>query len=238
MALDQLKRRPPLHREVAEILSEKIISGEFPEKSMLPPERELCATMGVSRTVIREAIKFLESRGLVRIERGRGMLVQEAQSAPVSENLKLLMRRRGHVLQDLIEIRKMIETGIAGLAATRRTAANLSAMQAALAVMQQHPDEAEGDVDADAGFHAEIARATQNPVVAVLLEPLTDLLRESRVKSFSGPRAVRLRLRQHQEILDRIRAKDTAGAEKAMRKHLSDTERDLAKHAKARKAGR
>lgn len=236
--MDPLKRRPPLHREVAEILGEKIISGEFPEKSMLPPERELCAAMGVSRTVIREAIKFLESRGMVRIERGRGMLVEEAQSAPVSENLKLLMRRRGHVLQDLIEIRKMLETGIARLAAARRTAANLSAMQAALAVMRQHPDEPEGYVDADVGFHAEIARATQNPVVTVLLEPLTDLLRESRVKSFSGPRAVRLRLRQHKEILDRIQAKDPAGAEEAMRKHLSATGRDLAKHAKARKAGR
>ncbi len=235
MVLTSLKGRPPLHKEVARILSEKIISGEFPEQLLLPPERELCATMGVSRTVVREAIKFLESRGLVRIERGRGMLVQEAQSAPVSENLKLLLRRRGHVLEDLLEVRSMLEVGIAGLAARRRTDANLSAMAASLAVMQARSGEPEGYVDADVEFHAELARAAQNPVVTVLLEPLTDLLKESRVKSFAGPRTVKLRVRQHEEVFERVKARDSDGAQEAMRKHLSDTEKDLAKQSRARK---
>ena len=235
MVLTSLKSRPPLHKEVARILSEKIISGEFPEQSLLPPERELCATMGVSRTVVREAIKFLESRGLVRIERGRGMLVQEAQSAPVSENLKLLLRRRGHVIEDLLEVRSMLEVGIAGLAALRRTDENLAAMAASLAVMQAKPSEPESYVDADVEFHAELARAAHNPVVAVLLEPLTDLLKESRLKSFAGPKMVKLRLRQHEEVFERVKAKDSDGAQKAMRKHLSDTEKDLAKQKRERK---
>jgi GntR family transcriptional regulator, transcriptional repressor for pyruvate dehydrogenase complex len=234
MALTSLKSRPPLHKEVASILSEKIISGEFPEKTLLPPERELCETMGVSRTVVREAIKVLESRGLVRIERGRGMLVQEAGSAPVSENLKLLLRRRGHVIEDLLEVRKLLEVGIAGLAARRRTATNLAAMAAALTVMQERPGEPVGYADADVEFHAELARAAQNPVVAVLLEPLTDLLRESRLKSFAGPKMVKLRLRQHKEIFERVKTRDAEGAREAMRKHLSDTEKDLAKQSRAR----
>jgi GntR family transcriptional repressor for pyruvate dehydrogenase complex len=234
MALKSLKSRPPLHKEVADILCEKIISGEFPEKELLPPERELCESMGVSRTVVREAIKVLESRGLVRIERGRGMLVQEAGSAPVSENLKLLLRRRGHVIEDLLEVRKMLEVGIAGLAALRRTDANLSAMTAALTVMEKKPGEPEGYVDADVEFHAELARAAQNPVVAVLLEPLTDLLRDSRTKSFGGTRMVKIRLRQHQQIFERVKARDSDGAKEAMRVHLSDTEKDLAKQSRAR----
>jgi len=224
------KPRTSLHLQVAEALSERIISGEFPAKSLLPTERELCATMSVSRTVIREAAKVLESRGLVRIERGRGTIVQEAKTGPLSESLKLLLRRRGHELEDLLEVRKMLEVGIAGLAAERRSDEQLQAMQQALETMRRSPDKPEGYVDADVAFHEEIARASQNPVVGVLLEPLVDLLRESRMKSFSGPRMVRLRLRQHQEIFERIKAQDPRGAQEAMTRHLVDTEKDLARH--------
>jgi GntR family transcriptional repressor for pyruvate dehydrogenase complex len=224
-----IKARWPLHREVAEILSERIISGELRENSMLPTERELGVAMGVSRTVIREAIKLLESRGLVRIERGRGTVVQEPNGGPLSETLKLLLRRQEHVLLHLLEIRKILEVSIAGLAAERRTDTNLKAMEQALETMRQKPSLPEGYVDADVAFHAEIARASQNAVVLVLLEPLTDLLRESRLKSFSGPRMVEVRARQHQEIYQCICAKDAAGAREAMRRHLSDTEKDLAR---------
>lgn len=224
-----LKARPPLHREVAEILCERILSGEFPEKSLLPTERELCKSMAVSRTVIREAVKVLESRGLVRIERGRGMMVQEPQPGPVGESLRLLLRRREHVIEDLLEVRKMLEIGIAGLAAERRTDANLEAMRRSLEVMRQKPSEPAGYVDADVQFHTEIARSAQNPIVLVLLEPVAELLRESRQRSFSGPRMVKLRTRQHAEIFKRITAGDAEGAREAMRRHLSDTERDLAK---------
>ncbi len=229
METAKLKARPPLHREVAEILSERVISGEFPEKSLLPPERELCESLGVSRTVVREAIKFLESRGLVRIERGRGTVVQEAHAGPLGETLKLLLRRRRHVLEDLLEIRKILEVSIAGLAAERRGEEHLKDMEQALRTMREKPGAPEGYVDADVAFHAAIARASENPVVLVLLEPLSDLLRESRISSFSGPRTVRLRTRQHQEIFDRIQARDAEGARDAMSRHLTDTEKDLAR---------
>jgi len=222
-----IKAREPLHREVARILSERIISGDCPERSLLPTERELCKDMGVSRTVIREAIKFLESRGLVRIERGRGTVVQEPHAGPLTETFKLLLRRRGDVLKDLVEVRKILEVGIAGLAAERRSESHLRGMERALETMRQKPSAPEGYVDADVAFHAEIARASQNPVVLVLLEPLADLLRESRLITFSGPRMVKLRTRQHEQIYKRIRAGDAEGAREAMSRHLTDTERDL-----------
>jgi GntR family transcriptional repressor for pyruvate dehydrogenase complex len=184
MAAPLLKQRPPLHKEVAEHLSERIISGDLAAGDLIPTERELCETMGVSRTVVREAVKVLESRGLVRIERGRGTIVQEPQAGPLGDTLKLLLRRRGHVVEDLLEIRKLLEVGIAGMAAERRTDANLQVMERSIAIMREHPGEPEGYIDADVAFHAELARATQNPVVLVLLEPVAELLRESRLKSF------------------------------------------------------
>lgn len=223
-----MKPRLPLHREIAEVLSERIISGEYPTKSLLPTERELCESMGVSRTVIREAVKSLESRGLVRIDHGRGTMVQEPQTSHLGESLKLLLRRRADVMQDLLEIRQVLEVGIAALAAERRTEANLEAMRRWLDVMRQKPDAPEGYVDADVEFHAEIARATQNPVVLVLLEPLAELLRESRKKSFSGPEVVKLRTRQHEEIFEHILACEADAAREAMRLHLAEVKDDLA----------
>src|SRR5687767_5538058 len=103
-----IRNRQPLHKGVAEILSDRIMAGEYRDNSLLPPERELCLSFGVSRTVLREAIKLLESRGFVRIERGRGMVVQQAHHGPASELLKLLLRRRHHVIRDLLEVRLIL----------------------------------------------------------------------------------------------------------------------------------
>jgi GntR family transcriptional repressor for pyruvate dehydrogenase complex len=183
--------------------------------------------MRVSRTVIREAIKLLESKGLVRIVRGVGTTVAEARKEHVSDPLKLLLRRKLILLKHLTEVRRILEAGMAGLAAERRTAANLATMKRLLELMHDKPSQAEAYVDADLEFHAEIGRATQNPAMSILLAPLSELLRESRIASFSGSRVTRLRVEQHAEILRMIEQQNTEGAKEAMSKHLSDTLIDL-----------
>jgi GntR family transcriptional regulator, transcriptional repressor for pyruvate dehydrogenase complex len=230
-----LKPRPPLHKEVAGIISEKIITGEYPVRTFLPPERELCKSMGVSRTVIREAVKVLESGGLVRINRGLGTVVLEPRHDSVSRPLKVLLRRKAGLVSHLLEIRKIIEVGMVGLAAERRTPENLAAMERALQIMREKPGKPEGYVDADLEFHSEIARATQNPTLSIIMEPVGELLRESRVATFSGPRMVQIRAKQHEEIFEFIRRGDANGARTAMSKHLHDTERDLRAHWKMNK---
>ena len=224
--------RPPLHKEVAEILSEKIISGKFPENTFLPPERELCKSLGVSRTVVREAIKVLESKELVRIKRGFGTLVTEPHHDHVSRSLALLLRRNGYVVNHLTEVRALLEVGMAGLAAARRTPENLAAMKGYLQTMHDRPAHPEGYVDADLEFHYEIARATQNPIFLILLEPFSDLLRQSRIASFLGPKMVLLRTKEHQAVFRMIKRQDIEGAKTAMSKHLRATLVDLEKGAK------
>lgn len=219
--------RRALTHQVIDILAEKIISGEFPEKSLMPSERQLCESLEVSRTVIREAIKTLESRGLVRIERGRGTVVQEPQYGPLTDALKMLIRRREHLIDDLLELRKILEIHMVIRAAERRTEANLKNMERFLDIMRESPHKPQGYVGADLDFHMELARATQNPVLLILLEPLSDLLRESRHVSYLGPKKVELRAMQHEEILRCIRRRDGDGARTAMIEHLADTERDL-----------
>jgi GntR family transcriptional repressor for pyruvate dehydrogenase complex len=218
---------PPLHKEIAEGLSERIISGDLPAKSLLPAERELCQSFGVSRTVVREAIKSLESRGLVRIERGRGTVVLEARPEAVVDSLRLMLRRNMHSIGQLLEVRRILEAGMAALAAQRRTEQSLTSMEHWLAIMRQKPGEPAGYVDADLAFHAEIAHAAQNPVFNALLDPFAELLRDSRIATFSGPRVVRARTRQHEAIMTAIRLRDPERASAAMSGHLADTVKDL-----------
>jgi GntR family transcriptional repressor for pyruvate dehydrogenase complex len=227
--------RAPLHRQLVEILSDKIVNGELASNSLLPPERELCATYGVSRTVVREAVKLLESHGLVRIERGRGTVVQEARPDHVAQSVRLMLRRSNGALEQLLEVRRILETGMAGLAADRRTEADLRAMQASLDTMAEKPGEPAGYVDADLEFHYRIAEATHNPVLLALIGPLGELLRESRIATFSGPEFVRMRTRQHRAIYDAIRDRDADAARALMGEHLGDTLQDLKrrKHAEA-----
>lgn len=222
--------RRGLTRQVTDVLAEKIISGELPEESLLPSERQLCETLGVSRTVIREGIKALESRGLVRIEHGRGTIAQEPPHGPLADALKMLIRRREHLLDDLLDVRKVLEVHMVMWAAERRTDENLRTMGKFLERMREAPNEPEGYVSADLDFHMEIARATQNPVLLILLEPLSDLSRESRRATFLGVKMVKHRAKEHEEILEFIRRRDAEGAREAMSKHLTGTERDL--HAK------
>jgi len=222
-----IQKNLPLHRQVAELLSERIISGEYPPNTLMPPERELGETLGVSRTVVREAVKNLESRGLVRIEHGRGTVVEEAGCRQVTDSLRVALRRGEHLLEHLLEVRRSLEVTLAGLAARRRTRANIDALSSALEVMRSKPGQPEGYVHADVEFHAEIARAAGNPVFLILLEPLAELLIESRQATYSGTAVVKRRLRQHEEIFEAIRRGDPHEAMAAMQRHLGDTGGDL-----------
>lgn len=172
----------------------------------------------------------MESTGLVRIDRGKGTVVAEARHDQVSDSLRVLLRRKGHLLKHLIEVRSLLEVGMAGLAAHRRTPENLTAMKRFLDIMREKPSEPAGYIDADLEFHSEIARAAHNPALLLLLEPLSDLLRESRIATFSGLRVVRLRIKQHEEIYRMIQLRDEKGAQAAMSCHLSDTAKDLIRH--------
>lgn len=227
--------RVALHKDIAAKLTGRIVSGEYPEKSLLPPERNLCEMFGVSRTVVREAVKLLESRGLASIEQGRGTVVRRPGHEQVADSLRLILQRDNHPIRQLLEVRNILETGMCALAAERRTEEDLGAMQSCLAIMRAKPGEPEGYVDADLEFHAAIARAAKNPVFLAILEPLAQLLRESRLATFSGPRVVRLRTAQHERIFERIREGDREGARAEMFAHLTDTRKDLERR-KARMA--
>ena len=211
----------------AEQLREMVVSGGLTPGDRLPPERELCGRLGVSRTVVREALNLLEARGLVSIEHGRGAVVGGGSPGAVRDSLGLLLRVQPKTLRELLEVRGILETEIAGLAAERAGAGDVAAMRAQLDRMRASIRAPAGYVDADVAFHALLARAARNAVLLTMLEPAVDLLRASRQVSAARPGNALRALGEHERIFERVQKGDADGARAEMRSHLANTARDI-----------
>ena len=204
-----------------------VISGGLDPGERLPPERELCSRLGVSRTVVREALNLLEARGLISIEHGRGAVVSGGGPRAVRDTLGLLLRVQPKTLWELLEMRGILEVEVAALAAERAGVEDVAAMRLHLDRMRRSIDAPEGYVDADVEFHALLARAARNEVLLTMLAPVVDLLRASRRVSAALPGRALRALGEHEGILRRVEVGDAAGAREEMRLHLANTAEDI-----------
>ena len=221
-------RRGRLRDRAADQILEMVVSGGLRPGERLPPERELCERLDVSRTVVREALNLLEARGLISIEHGRGAVVSGGNTDAVRDTLGLILRVRPKALWELLEMRKILEVEISGLAAERATEEDVEAMRARLRRMAACIDVPQGYVDADVEFHALLARGAGNAVLLTMLDPIVDLLRASRqVSAARRPGSALRALGEHEEILRRVEEGDAEGARREMRVHLQNTVKDI-----------
>ena len=224
--------RSRLPDQVAVALLRSIVSGEIGEGKQLPTEVDLGARFGVSRTVVREAIRMLVSRGLVAVHHGKGMWVAPAASwDPLDTDVMRVRFERGEfneVWRQFLEARRIVEVEAARLAATRRTAADLDALVSALDQMREAAGDKVRYRQADVTFHWSLVRAGQNPVLQRLLEPLHTLLVAGGLRAPSG--AVDRALADHERVLAALNAQDGDRAAEAMRRLFPETldaEREL-----------
>lgn len=217
-----------LSDKVAEQLTEAIVSRQLPPGERLPSERDLCERFGVSRTVIREAIRSLAARGLVRVTSGRGVDVNEIGSGHVADSMRLLVRgREGLDYGKVAEVRTAIEVQTAGLAAARAQAGDIKRLEE---LCSQHQDSLErGDLEAageyDYEFHRELTRAARNDLLLAMLDSISDVLREVRHQTVNRPHVSEEGLKAHRRILKTVKAGDVAAARNAMADHLAEAER-------------
>ena len=204
-----------------------VISGGLEPGERLPPERELCERLGVSRTVVREALNLVEARGLISIEHGRGAVVSGGGPRAVRDTLGLLLRVQPKTLWELLEMRGILEVEVAGLAAERAGPEDVGEMRVQVEKMRASIGAPEGYVDADVEFHALLARAAQNGVLLTMLEPVVDLLRTSRRVSAARPGNAQRALVEHERILASVEAGDAGEARRGMREHLANTAGDI-----------
>jgi GntR family transcriptional regulator, transcriptional repressor for pyruvate dehydrogenase complex len=220
-------RRVRLKDQVADMLVDMILSGDYGAGDRLPPERILVEQLGVSRTVVREALNLLETRGLIRVEHGRGAIVSADGADGLHNNLGFLLRMEPSTLWELMEMRKALEVEVAGLAAERSTTDDIAIMRVVLDRMRDNINAPDGYVDADVEFHNLLARAARNRVFLMMMEPIVDLLSASRRLTGSKEANAQRALRAHEAILKKVEAKDVEGARIEMRKHMMTTEHDM-----------
>ena len=218
---EEVAREPRLSDKVVDRMRETIRSRGLRPGTPLPSERELSEQFGVSRTVIREAVRALAATGIVEVRSGSGLRVAAIGEETASDSLSWFIRGARLDFMKVHEVRSTVETTMAGLAAQRRTDEQLESLRAVHKRFAAAVDSADSDVTAriDLEFHDGIARATQNPLFTTILSSISDALLEIRRENLaSGTGATTLT--GHAEILDRIAAGDAKGASRAMREHL------------------
>lgn len=219
-----------------------VITGAFPPGESLPPESELAARLDVSRLTLREAVKILQTQNVVSIVRGKRHRVN-----PVDEwtGVEPVLRaaaygeNRANASVQLIELRRMIETGASELAAVRRTDDDLESLRRFVGEMRSAHEA--GDVDAfvtaDIAFHDVILKASGNVFLRVLLEPLGRLLYERRFETSSVTVVQVHAIAMHQAVLDALDAGEPRAAREAMDRHMDQTAADLRRYVLDLEAG-
>ncbi len=219
------RRTSNLAEKVLSRLSAQIRGGRLAPGERLPTEQELTSTMGVSRTVVREAVAALRADGLVVTRRGSGAYVADNPTASPFRLAAAELGRLGDVL-DVMELRLAVEVEAAGFAAERGTRRQVTAVKAALRSIDRALKAGEGAVAEDFAFHRAIAEATGNAQFPRFLAFLGShvIPRQSMRLSVDTPaerRAYLERIQQeHARIVAGIAAGDPIEARRAMREHL------------------
>lgn len=227
MPVNAARRPARLSDSVARRLAQWIEDAQLQPGMQLPTEKALGERFGVSRAVIREAVARLKADGCVRTRQGSGAYVA---ARPGEASFRLTPEAAGEEapyppdLSDVFELRFLLETGAAELAAVRATAADLARMQAALQRMDLALQVGANAAHDDDAFHVAVATATQNPQLARFQLFMGAQLSASRVPSWNeaAHRSGRAEQSQqeHRRIFDAIAAADPAAARKAAAAHL------------------
>ncbi len=218
-----------LYMQIVEDIRNAIRKGQLQEGHLLPSERELAQFYDVSRVPVREALKVLEFLGVVRHIRGKGVFVKKIRMQHVLDHFDFMIMDPVHGLLDLFEAREAIELQAVRLAAQRRTAADMEAMEAAIVEMQLNIALGKEVDAASIKFHTAIVDATHNQVMQKINEYLSDMLSVSRQYSLKDRVRHEVALSFHRRIQEKIVARDVDGAAEAMREHLEQARQVILK---------
>ena len=218
-----LERSDRLSDRVAKLILARIVESGLKPGDPLPSERVLGQQFGVSRTVVREAIRSLAGRGIITVRPGAGLTVAELDTSTASESISLLLRGTTDRYDKVDEVRRLIEVHVAGLAAERATDEDIARIRGALAHQEQVIDDVDAVAPADGEFHRQLALATHNELFVVMLDSLGDVMLEMRRRAMRPAAGRKVFLREHRAVVEAVAARDPAAARAAMVHHLDDS---------------
>lgn len=203
-----------------------IKKGQVKPGERLPTEKQLTEELAVSRTCVREAIKSLESLRLIRVRPKVGAVVLEPSSTALINAEHLSASAYMQQTDVLIEFRKVLELGLAALAAEKSTEDDWAAMRSALADHEHALATDRVAHHADIAFHKAIAEATKNPIAILVLKTISEALSERSRQMNDVPGVPEEGLKEHWKIYRAIREHNPEKARKAMRLHVQTAERN------------
>jgi GntR family transcriptional repressor for pyruvate dehydrogenase complex len=219
-------REDTLANRVTGQIEASIVEGRLQPGQRLPSERELADQFGVSRTVVREAVRGLVAKGLLEVRPGSGTMIRSPSARAVSQSMTLVLRAGQPRLDyaKVHEIRRVLEVEIAGLAAERRTDADLARLEGILGEMAAIHNERDRFAENDVAFHSALASATHNELFSILLDSVVDIMLKIRQLGFDVADSRADALKFHRAIYEQVRSGDSAGAREAMRVLLVNSE--------------
>ncbi len=199
-----------------------IRDGRWGPGAQLPSERELAERLRVSRTSVREALRVLEMQGVLETRQGGGTFVRSADIEALVAPLAAAILQGRRELAQILEVRELIEPGIARAAAERARPEHIAELERLLERQIQCIVRGEPFVDADTAFHTTLAAAADNAILDRLHTIILDLLRESRESYLYTADRPQRSLRGHQAILAAVKAHDPDAAWDAALTHISE----------------
>src|SRR5882757_5730980 len=208
---------------LAEKLRELILSRALAEGTPLPTERELVAQSGLSRTSVREALRVLETEGLVATKAGRngGSQVRRPGRESISRSFELFVRSHGVRFEALLEAREAIEPAAAGLAAIHRTDADLAEMTRIHQALDQVSDDVDEHVRLNLQWHRAVMRASRNELLIAFFDAIAQSVHAAtESRSLNSLEVRREVVRAHGRVLAAVAAQDADAAFRRMQRHV------------------
>ena len=216
-----IDREARLSDKVTDAILEMIASNRLKPGDALPAERELGIQFGVSRTVIREAVRGLSAKGLLEVKSGSGVRIVAVDAERVSESMRHYVKGSMMDYSLVDEVRRVLEVAAAGLAAERATPDDIAVIDDTIVRFENECSDLEASVRIDIEFHRAVASATHNELFLVLHDSIGQMLVEVRRRNLSRGRPERrLVVKMHRRIRDGIAAHDPPAAQEAMGVHL------------------
>lgn len=215
----QIRRNAVAHEAIG-IIKQMIVRGDLRAGQRLPAERDLAVQLGVSRPSLREAIRALIALNILESRHGEGTFVSSLEPELLSEPIDFVLQVNGDALFSLFEARRVLEAGVAALAAERATDLELAELDDFVKLGQTKLADPDDFIEHDVEFHARLRAAARSPVLASLLSSVSALSVASRRLTAQDPVTRARSLADHKAMVKALRARKPQAAHDLMVAHL------------------
>jgi len=209
-----------LYEDIVKQIMDSIKKGELKPGDKLPTERDLALQLNVSRTAIREALRSLETMGMIYSKVGSGTFIKDMSLDILMDSFSGILKKNERLIIELIEVRLLLEVEIAKMAARRIDENKLQAIEKALKLMENEIKEGGLGIKGDNTFHNELANAADNLAMTSILNLCGELLNTTRKAALKALGDPRIGLEHHRSIMEAVRSGNESEAGRLMKEHL------------------